>query len=296
MENEGTERAGERTLLLFPGALGDAVCIEPTVAFLSTHGPISFWARGGAAEVAHLFPRRPEVRSLDARDVARLFAPAEDVEATASALTWLRSYRRVFSWTGAASGPARGRLEQAGNCHVAAFPALEGEVHAIDEMLQAVGAPAGACPRLVRPGASSPDRRLLLHPGSGGAAKRAPQSLFLALAARWQKAAGTSPTVVLGPAESSECRWWEERGYPVVLPGAVAQLASELASAAAYVGNDSGPSHVAAGLGVPSVVLFRSTSPGRFGPRGASVTSLRLGGEDEEVADVAWRSLERWLP
>ena len=296
MENEGTGGARERILLLFPGALGDAVCIEPAVAFLSARGPIAFWARGGAAEVAHLFPSRPEVGALDARDVARLFAPADDVEATAAALVWLRSYRRVFSWTGAGSGPAMDRFGQAGNCHVAAFPARQGEVHAVDEMLQAVGAPSGGCPRLRRPASSSLGRRLLIHPGSGGREKRAPRSLFVRIAARWHAEIGTSATVVLGPAECSESSWWEERGFQVVLPGNVAQLASELSSAAVYVGNDSGPSHVAAGLGVPSVILFRSTSPDRFGPRGATVASLPLRQDEREVADLAWSSLERWLP
>ncbi|MBI3026361.1 MAG: glycosyltransferase family 9 protein, partial [Candidatus Tectomicrobia bacterium] len=43
-----------------------------------------------------------------------------------------------------------------------------------------------------------------------------------------------------------------------------------------FVGNDSGPSHIAAALGVPVLCLFSGTNdPAEWGPRGGAVVILR---------------------
>jgi len=39
-----------------------------------------------------------------------------------------------------------------------------------------------------------------------------------------------------------------------------------LAGASLFVGNDSGPAHMAAALGVPSVVIFGASDPAIWGP------------------------------
>jgi lipopolysaccharide heptosyltransferase I len=49
-------------------------------------------------------------------------------------------------------------------------------------------------------------------------------------------------------------------------------LVSLLSEAGAVVGNDSGPLHIAAALGVPVIALFGPTDPGRTGPYGWSET------------------------
>jgi ADP-heptose:LPS heptosyltransferase len=53
------------------------------------------------------------------------------------------------------------------------------------------------------------------------------------------------------------------------------ELAQWLANASAYVGNDSGISHLAAAVGTPSVVLFGPSDPQVWAPRGEHVTILR---------------------
>src|SRR5690606_31048358 len=92
MEREGGVAAPSGSLLLFPGALGDAVCVEPAVAWLATRGPVTFLARGAAAEVAALFPARPTIGSIDDLRVARLFAPKA---AGDDAPAWLAAFERV---------------------------------------------------------------------------------------------------------------------------------------------------------------------------------------------------------
>ena len=55
-----------------------------------------------------------------------------------------------------------------------------------------------------------------------------------------------------------------------------------LTGASAFVGNDSGPGHLAAFLGLPTVSLFGPTDPARWKPLGPRVTVLRR----EPMADL----------
>ena len=61
--------------------------------------------------------------------------------------------------------------------------------------------------------------------------------------------------------------------------------------AAAFVGNDSGVSHLAAAVGTPGVVIFGPTDPARWrplGPAGTQIDILRREPIDSiEVAEVA---------
>lgn len=63
---------------------------------------------------------------------------------------------------------------------------------------------------------------------------------------------------------------------PPTPPSASARLASR---AALFVGADTGPTHLAAAAGTPTVALFGPTDPARFGPVGPRVRILRAGGE-----------------
>ena len=60
------------------------------------------------------------------------------------------------------------------------------------------------------------------------------------------------------------------------LPGArrfedLYELASWLATARIFIGNDSGPAHLAAAVGTPVVALFGPTDPAVWAPRGPRV-------------------------
>ena len=319
------------SLLLFPGALGDAVCLEPAVAALGAVGPVTLYARGGAAEVAGLFPRPPAaIRSLDAREIAALFAPLPDSVAGGVAgsagtsepaagggssppvPTWLDGFRRIVSFTGASAPELRARLRATGRATVAEFPTPDSDVHAADYFLGVVCGDRSrlACrPRVIVPeedrlaAAQALRRRarplLVVHPGSGGAAKRAPVGLFRALGERWRSASGGSVTFLLGPAERDEAADWASLG-PVLEPADVRQLAALVASADAYLGNDTGPTHIAAASGVPGVALLTLRSGVAFRPRGEKLACVELspcreGLSDENVA-ASWDALRGALP
>jgi heptosyltransferase-2 len=75
----------------------------------------------------------------------------------------------------------------------------------------------------------------------------------------------------------------------------VASLVALAARADGWIGNDSGPSHVAAALGTPTLGVFVSSDPARSAPRGARVATIgpASGRDGPECAAVlaAWNAL-----
>ncbi len=85
------------------------------------------------------------------------------------------------------------------------------------------------------------------------------------------------------------------------LPGArrfedLYELACWLAAARIYIGNDSGPTHLAAAVGTPVVALFGPTDPAVWAPRGPRVAIAAAAALDaitvEQVANLVQNTLE----
>ncbi|MFM1871521.1 MAG: hypothetical protein RL398_943, partial [Planctomycetota bacterium] len=115
---------------------------------------------------------------------------------------------------------------------------------------------------------------IVLAPGSGGRHKCWPQSHWLALAA----GLAGDVAVVVGPTEMERDdprRWPWPSAVTFVAEVTAVQLADVLARARAFVGNDSGTTHLAATLGVPTVAFFGPTDPAVWAPVGPHVHVLR---------------------
>lgn len=121
-------------------------------------------------------------------------------------------------------------------------------------------------------------RLLGVHPGSmawkGNDAKRWPYENFVALARR-HAASGASVRFFLGPHEEREAARARDdlRGCPGVeiVQQPLAEAARRLAECEAFVGNDAGFSHLAAGLGVKTLALYGMTSEVRGAPVGPAI-------------------------
>jgi ADP-heptose:LPS heptosyltransferase len=127
---------------------------------------------------------------------------------------------------------------------------------------------------------------LCVHPGSGSHRKNWPKEGFLEVARgafrRWR----LPSSVLLGPAERDQRKFWYAASGPslFVKEGApILEAARTLRRAALYVGNDSGITHLAAAVGTPSVALFGPTDPARWAPRGAGVKILGQGNSAQQV-------------
>ncbi len=121
-----------------------------------------------------------------------------------------------------------------------------------------------------------------IHPGSGGSRKCWPLRRYLELVDNLQVSGDLSFRILLGPAEGDSMRhevasFIRRRSLPAEIVGneRVPAIASILRNSALYLGNDSGVSHLAAALGVPSVVLFGPTDPAQWRPWGSRVHVIR---------------------
>jgi hypothetical protein len=101
-------------------------------------------------------------------------------------------------------------------------------------------------------------RLLIVHPGAGSAAKRWPADGFASAVNAVAAEHALAVAVHQGPADAAAVLALVRRlASPLLLAeSSLPALAGALSCATAYVGNDSGVSHLAAAVGIPVVVLF----------------------------------------
>lgn len=282
------ESAKPRLCALFPGALGDFICLLPALHFLARTYAIDLLAR---SEFAAIAPRSVRVSSLERYEIRQLFMSdgADDQRVR----QFFAHYRAVYSWFASQQPQFAEQLRRAAPGRAQLFPFRPGHFtgHQADFYLACVNAPSSPDPELlvalraeaiewrdafyqVNGIAGVP--RLIVAPGSGAREKNWPEENFLEIAHWWRDQLGGQVLVVLGPVE-------RERGgvERLATAGIVAsdlelgQLAALLAGGDLYLGNDSGVSHLAAAVGTRTVALFGPSDERQWAPRGPRVTILR---------------------
>jgi heptosyltransferase III len=91
----------------------------------------------------------------------------------------------------------------------------------------------------------------VIHPFASAAAKTWPAERFAA-AARHLRSSGLDPVILCGPTDDPSAF----TDFDTVRNAPLSQVKSLLAGASLFLGNDSGPAHMACALGIPLVVLF----------------------------------------
>jgi heptosyltransferase-1 len=158
--------------------------------------------------------------------------------------------------------------------------------HVVDRNLElAAAAGAGSVLRVFPLPEGSPEGELpagdfvLAAPQAGWTSKQWPIEHYRTLAAALERECGVPLVLSLAPGAAAPA-----------CPGAVIHRSSILGlihatrRAAAVVGVDSGPLHIAAALGKPGAAIFGPTDPARNGPYGNSLTVLR-----SETAPTTYR-------
>jgi len=161
----------------------------------------------------------------------------------------LREFDEVISWYGTNRPEFRQEMTRV-QPRCTFLRALPDTEPAVDFYLRQVGGPLGLIPR-IRVEAMEQRCSVVIHPFSGSAKKNWPLEKYRELAQRL-------------PVE------WADGRFDNLL-----DLALWMRGAGVYVGNDSGISHLAAAIGMRSVVLFGPTDPEIWGPRGDHVRILR---------------------
>lgn len=115
-------------------------------------------------------------------------------------------------------------------------------------------------------------RLVIVHPGSKWPPKRWKESNFAEVIDRLQNG-GARVALAGGPADGAVIEKIRAacKTHPMILwpPAPLETLSGILLAADCFLGNDSGPMHLAAAAGVPIVAIFGPTSPEISGPRGS---------------------------
>jgi len=286
-----------KRLVIAPNWLGDGVMAIPFLRALKASDPGGRLAVLARPSVAPIFPMTgavDETWKSRGRDVAGF---AGDVLAGRKARAdeiWVlphsfRSALLAFAIGGKRRFGYRGDRRGGLLTHSAPRPPVVGhQLRDEDRLLSLAGiAPDQDPPRLTIPKAAAAaaareldmhqiadePRPVLLAPGAAfGPTKLWPAERF-ALLADALLDRGERAALAIGPGEEELGMLIARRArHRLPILGAEldsAQLAALLARAKLVIGNDSGPAHLAAAVGTPSVVFFGPTDPGRTAPRGA---------------------------
>ncbi len=283
-----------KVLIIHSGGIGDLLMALPAMRVFRHAFPNATLEMMGRPErlalVAHDL-RASFLHSIDQAGMAYFYA--EDASLPPRLRAFFSSFGAVLLFGGAGGNILAKNVKRAGAGRVISIPPFPPEglrVHVSDYLVESLRREGiqgeNACLPLQLPqealnaaqgffagwGAKEGARILAIHPGSGSPRKNWPPENF-ARVADW--AAERAETLLLsGPAErgAEEIRKAMKKAGPLVgdtLP--LTRLAGVLKWSRAYLGNDSGITHLAASVGVPTVALFGPTDPEVWGPRGAGV-------------------------
>jgi heptosyltransferase III len=141
---------------------------------------------------------------------------------------------------------------------------LHRRVHTAEHQASAMfylGVPVAEVPRASLPAvpgksALAPETAYaVIHPMASAPQKTWPAAFFLQLARFLRQSVGLEPVFIGGPGEDLS----QFQIFQTLIGTPLPDLARLLRDAAVFIGNDSGPAHVAAAFGTPQVVFFGSS-------------------------------------
>ncbi len=144
---------------------------------------------------------------------------------------------------------------------------VDRKVHTVEHLASAIfylGAPVSEIPRAsLYPAAAHPaaSNVAVIHAVAATPAKTWPADRFVAVAHHLREC-GLDP-VFIGAVTDDLTPF---REFRAVAGASLSEIKRLLASASLFVGNDSGPAHMAAAFGLPVIVIFGSSDPEIWGP------------------------------
>ncbi|HTM08829.1 MAG TPA: hypothetical protein VL754_10600, partial [Verrucomicrobiae bacterium] len=137
---DSAREAAGRSLVIFPGALGDFICFLPALDALARRGAVDVLAR---SEYADLVSPPIRIASIERREIAQLFVREADLREVEE---FLRPYDRVYSWSGGGDAAFKRNFARAAGARGRLFPFRPAALteHISDYYLGCIGAPAEA--------------------------------------------------------------------------------------------------------------------------------------------------------
>jgi ADP-heptose:LPS heptosyltransferase len=282
-------------LVIRPGAIGDALLAFPVLLALRTYfasAHITFVSNtqvlplalaSGVTEEAYDFQ---DIHWSELFSISGIRTPSirDLLEQIDLAICWLRD----------PDGIVEHNLKHAGvkNCVIAPGRPPEGEhIHIVDYLARTVGL-SDVWVRLssllplqavyaTSKGTATATEFFAIHPGSGSAQKCWLTSHFASVSERlWQQ---NKPVLLLaGPADTERAHELLEKlstpptpeMFKLLTNAPLLEVAHQLQQCRGYLGNDSGITHLAAMLAVPTIAIFGPTDPAIWRPVGLFVKVL----------------------
>lgn len=304
----------QRAVILQPGALGDCLLTLPLVRLMKEALDLGGVDLIGHAEYVGILPERTcvdSIRSIDTAELHRLFTDHAgfDLADRDPLIHMFADYSWIITFLGEPGSDFERNLIFTANCshsaevitlplkppagaqqHVAEFyvkqfvdqsdlPADTAKISEKDVTVRVRDADRDRGLEILEQAGVDLSRKLVvIHPGSGGPQKCWYLDNFLAVAKELRDRE-IEVLFVLGPAEVERLRPSEKvqihAAAKCVAHLALSQVIGVLSSADAFLGNDSGITHLAAGMGVRTVALFGPTEPAVYRPLGRVVAVLR---------------------
>ncbi len=256
----------ETVLVVRPGALGDTILSLPLVASIRsehTDARITFL---GNPSYQDLLPLHIDFQSIDSSQWLWLFGAQAEVGHK-------RAFDHAYVILNRSDDVAR-NLRNTGTKSVltASFTSPQGQ-HVVEHLHEALGFPVPPkLPALMDLAPARDSDTIWIHPGSGGPKKCIPLEIITRLAEFLRRKTDLTVAVTVGEADDflrDLPEWKRLTSGPRTFLAEhrpIPELCRELGGARLFVGNDSGISHLAAGLGIPSSVFFVTTDPVQWSP------------------------------
>jgi lipopolysaccharide heptosyltransferase III len=284
--------SGARVAIIRLRSLGDCVLTTPALSLLKQARPDLQIAVVVEDRFAPVFAGNPDVDQVMAPNAGSLgrFRPQLALNLHGGA-TSVRLMLAAASGLRAAFGHFR--FQPMYNVRIPRAQEILGvdrKVHTAEHLASAMfylGVPHSDIPRARLFGAPNgrPGPYAVLHPFASAADKTWPSENFLAVAKHLRDDAGLEPLFIAGANEDLSAF-----GEYACFQGApLEEVKSLVAGAALFIGNDSGPAHIAAAFGRPVIVLWGASDLDNWRPwrTGNAVLASPNGIHSIEVSEVA---------
>ena len=320
-------------LVIRPGAIGDTLLTFPVLQSLRTRYSrpyITFVSNASVLPLAQASGVVDEVSDYEDMLWSELFSAKGIL--TPVLKSGLQGVDMAICWLRDAEGIVEHNLRAVGIGQIVIAPGrpLEGErVHIVDYLAKTVGVEVdvhtdvyhdlggklgtagdhkghphtSAPPSPLRDWGKQIDECVAIHPGSGGAQKCWPIESFACVIERlWERS--SSVLLLAGPAEAERLAYLRQRlaappvadMFRVLFNAPLLEVARHLQQCRGYLGNDSGITHLAAMLGVPTVAIFGPSDPVIWRPVGDRVRVIHAPELEALSVDVVMEALKAILP
>ncbi|MGR3304052.1 MAG: glycosyltransferase family 9 protein [Candidatus Scalindua sp.] len=133
----------------------------------------------------------------------------------------------------------------------------------------------------------------LIHPGSGSPGKNYSPQFYRIIKDELRLHGYPETGFIFGPVEDEKMNAEDFAGEWIERPKDVEALAGLLSGASLYIGNDSGVSHLSGFMGTPTIVLYKTTDPEKWGVLGKTVVHISDANEESAMRKIQ-ECLSHW--